>query len=71
MAVENPAAKASVDTARLEWLIVGTGAKKAAKVMGSEERGWSVCDCSNGLVFMSRNHLSWRGAIDSAMERFP
>lgn len=55
------------DTERLEWLVTGDGRKKAARVMGSEERGWAVCDCSNGLTFMSRGHKTFREAIDAAM----
>lgn len=59
------------DTKRLEWLIVGDGAKKyAARVMGSDERGWAVCDCSNGLTFMGpRNNKTFRDAIDAAIRQ--
>jgi hypothetical protein len=55
------------DADRLEWLIEGGGARKAAKVMGSNERGWSVCDCSDGLTFISRGLPTMREAIDAAM----
>lgn len=56
------------DTRRLEWLIVGDGAKRAARVIGSDERGWTVCDCSNGLTFMGpRNSKTFRDAIDAAI----
>jgi hypothetical protein len=64
--------KEKSDSVRLEWLITGTGYKKAARVMGSDARGWAVCDCSNGLTFMSRRScLTFRDAIDSAMEKCP
>lgn len=59
------------DTARLEWLVVGTGKTLAAKVIGSDKHGWSVCDCSNGLDFISRGHETWRAAIDESMEKKP
>lgn len=60
------------DSARLEWLIVGAGYKKAARVIGSDARGsWGVCDCSNGLTFMSRGLPTFRAAIDAAMEKYP
>jgi hypothetical protein len=59
------------DSARLEWLVTGTGAVKASRVMGSDERGWSVCDCSDGLTFLSRGLPTWREAIDKAMEKAP
>lgn len=41
--------------------------------MGSDERGYAVCDCSNGLTFMSprEGKLTWREAIDAAMEMCP
>jgi hypothetical protein len=55
------------DTRRLEWLVTGAGAQKAAKVMGSDERGWGVCDCSDGLTFMSRGRPTFRDAIDAAI----
>ena len=58
------------DTERLEWLVIGEGRKKAARVMGSDERGWAVCDCSNGLTFMGpRNSPTFRDAIDAAMQQ--
>lgn len=55
------------DTTRLEWLVIGVGRDKAARVMGNDKNGWSVCDCSNGLTFMSRGCPSFRAAIDEAM----
>lgn len=59
------------DTARLEWLVIGRGREKSAKVMGSDKNGWSVCDCSDGLTFMSRGCPSFRSAIDEAMMKHP
>lgn len=56
------------DTVRLEWLINGEGAQKAAKVTGSDARGWGVCDCSDGLTFLSRGHATFRDAIDAAID---
>jgi len=57
------------DTDRLDWLVAGAGKDKAARVMGSDERGYAVCDCSNGLTFLSRDHRTYREAIDAAMLR--
>lgn len=59
------------DTARLEWLVIGTGKKLAAHISGSDQRGWAVMDCSDGLTFLSRNRPTWRDAIDEAMRRRP
>lgn len=55
------------DTERLEWLVAGDGKKVAAVVLGSNERGWAVCDNSQGLTFMSRGHETFREAIDAAI----
>lgn len=55
------------DSVRLEWLVAGGGREKDARVIGSDERGWSVCDCSDGLTFMSRGCKTFRDAIDAAM----
>lgn len=61
----------NTDTERLEWLVVGVGKKIAAHVIGNDERGWTVCDCSNGLEFASREQKTFREAIDAAMLKFP
>lgn len=56
------------DTQRLEWLVTGKGREKAARVMGSDARGWAVCDCSNGLTFFGqRDHVTFRDALDEAI----
>jgi hypothetical protein len=60
------------DTERLNWLILGGGQRIAARLIGSDERGWAVCNCSDGLTFASpRNCKTFREAIDAAMEKHP
>lgn len=58
------------DTERLEWLVTGYGKERAAYVMGNDKTGYSVCDCADGLTFMSRDCKTWREAIDEAI-KFP
>jgi hypothetical protein len=56
-------ARLEADAGRLEWL---ADPANAVRVMGNDERGWSVCDMSDGLVFLSRGCKSMREAIDAA-----
>ncbi len=71
MSEGNPTTEQRTDTARLEWLVVGSGKKRAAYVSGSEKKGWAVMDCHDGLTFMSWGLPTWREAIDVAMEKHP
>jgi hypothetical protein len=57
-------ARLEADARRLEWL---ADPANAVRVMGNDERGWSVCDMSDGLVFLSRGCKSMREAIDVAI----
>jgi hypothetical protein len=57
-------ARLEADARRLEWL---ADPANAVRVMGNNERGWSVCDMSDGLVFLSRGCKSMREAIDAAI----
>lgn len=58
---------AGKDTARLEWLVIGGGKKIHAHIAGSDEKGWAVMDCSNGLTFVARGQKTFREAIDAAI----
>ena len=55
------------DARRLDWVLSDGERGQAVRVQGSVERGWSVIDMSDGLVFLSRGCASPRAAIDSAM----
>lgn len=57
------------DSARLDWLVIGGGERIAANIKGSDERGWAVMDCSNGLIFAARGQKTFREAIDAAREK--
>ncbi len=55
------------DTQRLNWLL----AHRFLRVQGTDERGWCVLDCSNGLTFVVQHANTAREAIDQAMELEP
>jgi hypothetical protein len=55
--------QAGEDAEQLEWLVAMRG---KMQIIGSDDRGWSVCDTSNGLTFASRGHKTYREAIDVA-----
>lgn len=52
------------DAARLDWLT--DRANRNLRVQGDRDN-WSVLDCANGLVFVTRNQPSARAAIDAAI----
>lgn len=55
---------AEQDSVRLAWVIENS----MVRVQGSDERGWMVLDCSNGLTFLTKEkHKSYNEAIDEAM----
>ena len=49
----------------LDWL----AHHLAYRLMGSDEKGWSVWDCVNGLVPMSRSLPTYRQAISAAIKK--
>lgn len=57
------------DTERLDWLL--DRRNSMLKVQGTDERGWSVLDQSNGLTFVARGLPTSRAAIDTAMDMRP
>lgn len=54
--------RAADDMERLDWLV----RNRAYMVMGDDQRGWMVMDQSNGLSILTRDHKTYRGAIDAA-----
>jgi len=50
------------DGQRLDFIV----ARPHLRIAGSNDRGWSVMDCSNGLTFVVRNQPTFRAAIDAA-----
>lgn len=52
---------------RLAWIIEN----RHLRVQGTDERGWSVLDCSNGLTFLVEKADSYVEAIDEAMKLRP
>jgi hypothetical protein len=63
-------ADTALDSARLEWLVIGEGKRRAAYVSGGTN-GWGVLACNDGLTFMSRGLPTFREAIDVAMAKYP
>jgi hypothetical protein len=57
-------AELTADADRLEWITENDH----MHVMGNDERGWSVADCSNGLTFAARGYKTMREAIDHARQ---
>jgi hypothetical protein len=52
---------------RLAWIIEN----KALRVQGTDERGWSIMDCSDGLTFLVRHAKTYEEAIDEGMKKRP
>ena len=66
-AEEEIAAVLSLDRERLAWIIEN----RHMRVQGTDERGWCVMDCSNGLTFVVNNAKTYDDAIDQAMKLRP
>ena len=50
------------DAARLDWVVKN----RNLRVQGSDESGWVVLDCGDGLTFVTQGHSTYRAAIDAA-----
>lgn len=59
----DPKDKLAAEEARLDWLL----ARSHMSVHGSDQRGWVVCDQSNGLTIAGRGKTG-REAIDDAIK---